>query len=1285
MKEEITKLEELNKFIGSYYKPYLSKTILEDDLKGFLGNLEDYIKKYKTKGGNEEYYKNEFNRFLESIFNKNGNSISINTHDKIDSSIKKDDKIRVLIEFKRPSNKSEMINPSDLNKKALHETLWYFYNPKYDHTFVTYLIISNGDDVFIFDSKKFGNKAIKDLCINFKDGSTSLGGTNELYEKIGEIIEAEGISNIIGNYCYFSIEELSSNLEKAKDYLENKENGADQTFPKLVALYKIFHPDFLLREYKVEDSNTLNSKFYNELLYILGLKEVKEKNGSKKLIIQLTKEIGFLASEIDYKLSDYSEREDATFQLIISWLNRILFLKLFEGQLVSFNDNKDMKFLTSEKIKDWNNLDNLFFKIVGKPIKERRKRDFDFIPYLNSSLFEESEIEIKTRITISHIDNDNEIPLFDGSILNDNPNYKGFSNKKVNTLKYLLDFLDAYDFGAEEHNHGLRKENKDIINSAVLGLIFEKLNGYKDGSVYTPGHITEFMAKESIEKAVLDKFNTVLSDCNVDSIEKLSNFLYRNEKDCEEHNRIFNSITVCDPAVGSGHFLVSVLYRLIALKSELGLLTYNGKLLRADISVENDILTVIDQYGENYHYKRNSLEEQQNIQKSIFEEKRNIIENMLFGVDINPNSVEICRLRLWIELLKHTYYLDNNSNEMEVLPNIDINIKCGDSLLSKYPAEVGKSILEKVDKRNLSSQLENIKNYKNAVISYKKSYRKQEKDKVKENLKKVKESIYSSVQFDLFEKNTESENIYHNSIEWMIEFPEVLDDDGSFLGFDVIIGNPPYIQLQDNKGYLGSLYIKEKFKTFDKKGDIYALFYEKASKLVKLDGSVCLITSNKWMRASYGKVLRNFLVEHTNTMTLIDLGANIFDSVTVESNILMYQNSNTQQKFIDSYILDIKLKEIEKKALYDLFIQKKKPIQPFKKDDSWIIIDELEKKVKFQIEKVGVPLKDWDISINYGIKTGFDDAFLISTEKREEILRACEGFSEENFLKGKRVAGLNKTEYGRTKELIKPVLRGRDIKRYEANWEDLWIIATHNGYKDKSGRKIDKIDIELYLSIKNHLNQYLEQIQNRQDKGDTAYNLRNCAYYKDFEKEKVVWHELTDNNKFLIDNNFFTMAGTFILTGKNIKFLCSILNTKIIKWFFDKICTKSGQGTNAWKKYKVEELPIPNISQEQQKPFEMLVDYIQYTKEKKLESSLSEYLEAIINKMVLDLYFEDLSKKHQVYALEALSEIILQFEKKAINEKNIIDLVNHLKECKEYKEHQNKFLDIPEFSLISKS
>ena len=1184
-----------------------------------------------------------------------------------------------------------MINPSDLNKKALHETLWYFYSPKYDHTFVTYLIISNGDDVFIFDSKKFGNKAIKELCIEFENKRTSFRDTDNLYKEISKIIEAEDISNIIGNYCYFSIEELSSNLEKAKDYLENKENGADQTFPKLVALYKIFHPDFLLREYKVEDSNTLNSKFYNELLYILGLKEVKEKNGSKKLIIQLTKEFGFLASEIYFEIEDSKNEdiniEDATFQLLISWLNRILFLKLFEGQLVSFNDNKDMKFLTSEKIKYWNHLDNLFFKIVGKPINERRKRDFDFIPYLNSSLFEESEIEIKTRITISRIDNENEIPLFDGSILNDNPNYKGFSNKKVNTLKYLLDFLDAYDFGALEHNHGLRKENKDIINSAVLGLIFEKLNGYKDGSVYTPGHITEFMAKESIEKAVLDKFNTVYPDWNAVSIEDLEKCIYRNrnEETYKKYNKIFNSITVCDPAVGSGHFLVSVLYRLIALKSELGLLTYNGKLLRAGISVENDILTVIDQYGENYHYKRNGLEEQQNIQKAIFEEKRNIIENMLFGVDINPNSVEICRLRLWIELLKHTYYLDNNSNEMEVLPNIDINIKCGDSLLSKYPVEVGKSILEKVDKRNLSSQLENIKNYKNAVISYKKSYRKQEKDKVKENLKKVKESIYSSVQFDLFEKNTESENIYHNSIEWMIEFPEVLDNDGKFLGFDVIIGNPPYIQLQNDNGLLSNLYKKEKFNTFVKSGDIYTLFYEKASKLVKLDGSVCLITSNKWMRAGYGEKLRNYLSEKINTIALIDLGAGVFDSVTVDTNILIYQNSNKQHEKIDSYILDKNSKNTQKKSLYDLFMENKKSILPFKKGESWVIMDDLEKKVKIQIEKVGVPLKDWDISIYRGILTGYNDAFIIDSKKREEILRACEGFSEDDF-NGKKVSGLNKTEYGRTKELIKKILRGRDIKRYEANWEDLWIIATHNGYKDKSGRKIDKIDIELYLSIKNHLNQYLEQIQNRQDKGDTAYNLRNCAYYKDFEKEKIIYSNMSSKFEACFDNKkFLVNQKCFIITGSSLKFLIAFFNSELNNYYFRLIGAKLGDKGLEMSKIFVETIPIPKISQDKQKPFEILVDYIQYTKEKKLESSLSEYLEEVIDKMVLDLYFEDLSKKHQVYALEALSEIVLQFEKKAINEKNTIDLVNHLKECKEYKEHQNKFLDIPEFSLISKS
>ena len=522
------------------------------------------------------------------------------------------------------------------------------------------------------------------------------------------------------------------------------------------------------------------------------------------------------------------------------------------------------------------------------------------------------------------------------------------------------------------------------------------------------------------------------------------------------------------------------------------------------------------------------------------------------------------------------------------------------------------------------------------------------------------------------------------SFEWRLEFPEILDEHTfCFNGFDLIIGNPPYIQLKNNKGYLANLYEKENYKTFDRMGDIYALFYEKSKQLLKLNGFVCLITSNKWMRTGYGRVLRNFLVENTNTKTLIDLGANIFDSATVDTNILMYQNSSIQQKFIDSYILDVKLKEIEKEALHGLFMERKKLIQPFKKDESWIIMDDLEKKIKKRIEKIGIPLKDWNVSIYIGVITGYNDAFIINTKKRAEILRACEGFSEE----GKKVAELNKTEYGRTKELIKRVLRGRDIKKYETNWEDLWIIGTHNGYKDENGKKIDRINIESYPSIKNHLNQYYKQIQNRQDKGDTVYNLRNCAYYKEFEREKIIWSQIVQQPQFFYDNkSYFGLDTTFILIGSYIKYLISILNSKPSHYFFKTFYAGGGLGEKGirYKKEFLVNLPIPKISQEQQKPFEILVDFILYIKEKKLNSSLSKLLEDIIDKMVLDLYFEDLSKKHQVYALELLSEIILKFEQKAINENNTTNLVSNLKECIKYKEHQKKLLDISEFSLIYK-
>lgn len=245
------------------------------------------------------------------------------------------------------------------------------------------------------------------------------------------------------------------------------------------------------------------------------------------------------------------------------------------------------------------------------------------------------------------------------------------------------------------------------------------------------------------------------------------------------------------------------------------------------------------------------------------------------------------------------------------------------------------------------------------------------------------------------------------------------------------------------------------------------------------------------------------------------------------------------------------------------FVQQNGSLSDFNTSESWVILTPIEQSIKRKIEAVGTPLKDWDIQINYGIKTGFNDAFIISTEKREEILANC----------------ADEEERTRTDELIRPILRGRDIKRYGYDWAGLWLINTHNGIKGK----LERIHIEDYPAVKAHLDQYWDKISVRADKGDTPYNLRNCAYLDDFNMPKLVWGEISDRSKFAfdVDGKYVPEATTFLLVGKNVISLYSFLNSSPAEWYFSKLGPRTGEGTIRWKKYTVEQIFAPKLSETQ--------------------------------------------------------------------------------------------------------
>ncbi|HPH24010.1 MAG TPA: Eco57I restriction-modification methylase domain-containing protein, partial [Chitinophagaceae bacterium] len=730
-------------------------------------------------------------------------------------------------------------------------------------------------------------------------------------------------------------------------------------------MLKILSPQHLLKQVTPNDSNTLDAKFYKELLHIIGLEEAKE-NG--KNIIRRKKENRNTASLIEttiealetedvlHRLPDqttYGEtKEERIFnvalELCITWINRILFLKLLEGQLINYHqNNKTYKFLDAQNINDYDELFNLFHKVLAVNIADRKedlKAKYNKVPYLNSSLFEISELEDYT-IKINALNNKGQLEFIGTTILKDLKK----TADKLPTLQYLFEFLDAYDF-ASEGTEDVQEDNKTIINASVLGKVFEKINGYKDGSIFTPAFITMYMCKQSIRLAVVEKFNEALSPSllerdgvrSFDKFEDVKNYTSRLFKTTEilKANEVINSLRICDPAVGSGHFLVSALNEIISIKAELGILAdqQGNSISGYEIEIINDELIITDPKTNILEYKLQNgkplNKEIQRLQKALFHEKQTIIENCLFGVDINPNSVKICRLRLWIELLKNAYYKEeSNFLELETLPNIDINIKCGNSLLSRFAldADLGKALKSiKYDvqayrgfvsdykneksrevKRGLQQIIDSIKNdfrteiFKNdpkllklnklsgelyTLLNQTKLF--DEESKQKKARKEKQQKI--EIEIDKLSKDVEAiktNAIYKNAFEWRFEFPEVLNNNGEFEGFDLIIGNPPYIRHEEIKHLKPQL--ENDYTVFNSSADLLTYFFELGNRILKSGGELSFIVSNKFFKVAYGEQLRNYLISNTSLQQIIEFDkVSVFDEATVKAAIIQFKKES---------------------------------------------------------------------------------------------------------------------------------------------------------------------------------------------------------------------------------------------------------------------------------------------------------------------------------------------------------------------------------------------------------
>ncbi|MCZ2131567.1 MAG: type II restriction endonuclease, partial [Bacteroidia bacterium] len=713
------------------------------EIEGFKTNLITLLDRTNDTES-EEFHKNLISDFLKDTYYKQIHFI--NTKGRNDLVIHNgqnaNSTVGVIIEAKKPTNKTEMITTQKLNTKAFQELVLYYLRERITlkNLEVKHLVATNINEWFIFDEHLFErlfaqNKAFVKQFENFEASKKT---TDVFYKEIAEPFIANITSEI--EFTYFNIQDYQKHLRNA-----NKEDDNS-----LIALFKLLSPEHLLKLPFANDSNNLDKRFYSEMLHIIGLNETKE--GSKKIIERNKageRNTGTILEDAIIQLdsldklnrlekpSQFGNTKDeklfnVALELSITWVNRILFLKLLEAQLINYHKgDKSYSFLNFEKIKNYDDLNSLFFQVLARKYDERNedvKKAFEKVPYLNSSLFEPTDIEQVT-LFISNLKDEKTIPIFSQTVLKDQQGKKQTGN--ISTLQYLFEFLDAYDFGAEG-GEDIQEDNKTLINASVLGLIFEKINGYKDGSFFTPGFITMYMCRETIRKAVLQKFNET-KNWNCQDL----NELYNKIDDLKEANDIVNSIKICDPAVGSGHFLVSALNEIIAIKNDLKILQdRDGKRLKEyQVEVVNDELIVTDEEGELFEYNPTNNESQR-IQETLFHEKQTIIENCLFGVDINPNSVKICRLRLWIELLKNAYY--KNATELETLPNIDINIKCGNSLVSRFAIDADL-------KQALKKSKWTIDSYRIAVDTYRNAESKEQKREMERLIADIKSDFRSEI------------------------------------------------------------------------------------------------------------------------------------------------------------------------------------------------------------------------------------------------------------------------------------------------------------------------------------------------------------------------------------------------------------------------------------------------------------------------------------------------------------------------------------------------------------
>lgn len=1199
--KEVTLKESMNKIVHTIMP-------LDEEKNRFVSLLTHYLNTLiNNQNESEEYQKNLLKDFLSQVLPNN----YINTYERIDLAIHNgaasESAPGVIFECKRLNNNSEMMSKRNLNTKAFQEIIYYYLKERIikHNVEIKKCIVTNGLSWFIIDSKDlekhfYKNKELLKYFEKFQKKQLSNQTTEFFYE---EII-SPAINQAINKGIAITHFDFSDTFTNCKSKIEIQKS-------KINLLYRFFSAENLLNKELFLDPNKLNKNFYDELLYIMGLEEIK--TGNTKIISRLPKgkrqRLSFVENIIERLENNdvpCDKHEDIALQLTVIWFNRILFLKLLESQLILFNKSARYKFLSFDKIKNFEDLYDLFFAVLAKKETERNEYmsdRFGFIPYLNSSLFEPTALELSTHgLSIDRL-REGKINIFAKTALlgSDKKRKKG----DLNIIQYLFEFLDSYDFSTSIQNKN--KGKNTLINASVLGLIFEKINGYKDGAFFTPGSITQYMSKKSIRMTVVGKINKLLA-WNCKTIDDIKIHI-RDVDHARKVSDVIDSIRICDPAVGSGHFLVAALNELIALKSELNsLFDTEGKPIGHLIQchVVNDELIVQDLYGNNFVYEPNNRVSEQ-IQKTLFNEKRKILENNLFGVDINPSSANICRLRLWIELLKSSYYYIDDSQLGEriltTLPNIDINIKVGDSLLHKF------GFKDRFDMRKGF-----LKEYLSLVKTYKQTNNKQLKSSILEKistiknsfddtatspelsrLKKLNKKLVDASQFNLFGDNKNDEQkfkdiskqldlaekayqeklrnpLYSNGLEWRMEFPELLDEDGKFSGFDLVIGNPPYIfaRNQSFDEEMKQYYLKN-YEVSEYQANTYTLFMELAYKILADGGCFSFIIPNNFLTIQSNKKIREFILKNTGGVVLINSLDKIFEDANVDNCILFFK------KELPNSIEVLELKNEEFNFIDQVDAS-------FWENEDVLSISKVKYKNLVEVyNKVNI-VQSIENSNIAEVRTGIK-AYQIGKGKPKQVLA-----DKENRVYHSRE---------RLDSSYRPYLEGADVSRYKLHWSGEYI-----SYGEQLAEPRFSVDFTS------------PRILVRQIPAFSKYAIHATYIETD---------AINDLNSMIITN---IMVNPYYLLG--------VLNSKLITiWFLIKFDKFQRRIFPQFKVNELGEFPTPLANSEEQTIISRLViAMIDENKKAEPDMNMLDSLNKQIDDLVMSLFDLDDKEKQLVEEFE---------------------------------------------------